>query len=179
MVVGLGSGSTAAFFVAALGRRISVEGLRVSGLATSRETAELARGLKIPLTSFAEHAQIDIVVDGADEIETGTLYLIKGRGGALLREKIVAAASRRMAVIADETKLVERLGSIVSVPVGRWGPCCSVAPTGSRPTSVGCSASIAFSSGPVSSSQRSRDLLNVSSALGSGTSAGAQPKSRW
>ena len=117
MVVGLGSGSTAAFFVAALARRVTLEGLRVSGLATSRETAEQARGLGIPLTSFSEQAQIDIVVDGADEIETGTLYLIKGRGGALLREKIVAAASRRMAVIADETKLVGRLGSIVSVPV--------------------------------------------------------------
>jgi ribose 5-phosphate isomerase A len=117
MVVGLGSGSTAAFFVAALARRITLEGLRVSGLATSRETAEQARGLGIPLTSFSEQAQIDIVVDGADEIETGTLDLIKGRGGALLREKIVAAASRRMAVIADETKLVGRLGSIVSVPV--------------------------------------------------------------
>ena len=76
-----------------------------------------ARGLGIPLTSFAEHAQIDIAVDGADEVEIGTLYLIKGRGGALLREKIVAAASKRMIVIADETKLVERLGSIVSVPV--------------------------------------------------------------
>jgi ribose 5-phosphate isomerase A len=117
MVVGLGTGSTAVFFVAALARRISLEGLRVSGLPTSRETAEQARGLGIPLTSFSEQAQIDIVVDGADEIETGTLHLIKGRGGALLREKIVAAASRRMAVIADETKLVGRLGSIVSVPV--------------------------------------------------------------
>jgi ribose 5-phosphate isomerase A len=117
MVVGLGSGSTAAFFVAALARRITLEGLRVSGLATSRETADQARGLGITLTSFSEQAQIDIVVDGADEIETGTLDLIKGRGGALLREKIVAAASRRMAVIADETKLVGRLGSIVSVPV--------------------------------------------------------------
>jgi ribose 5-phosphate isomerase A len=117
MVVGLGSGSTAAFFVAALARRVTLEGLRVSGLATSRETAEQARGLGIPLTSFSEQAQIDIVVDGADEIEIGTLDLIKGRGGALLREKIVAAASRRMAVIADETKLVGRLGSIVSVPV--------------------------------------------------------------
>jgi hypothetical protein len=122
MVVGLGSGSTAAFFVAALARRISLEGLRVSGLATSQETAEQARGLGIPLTSFSEQAQIDIVVDGADEIETGTLYLIKGRGGALLREKIVAAASRRMAVIADETKLVGRLGSIVSESIAASGP---------------------------------------------------------
>ena len=73
--------------------------------------------LKIPLTGFAEHAQIDLTVDGADEVETGTLYLIKGHGGALLREKIVAAASKRMVVIADETKLSKRLGTLFAVPV--------------------------------------------------------------
>jgi ribose 5-phosphate isomerase A len=117
MVVGLGTGSTAAFFVSALARRISQEGLRIRGIATSEQTAAQARGLGIPLISFAERTQIDVVVDGADEIEIGSLYLIKGRGGALLREKIVAAASKRMAVIADETKLVARLGSIGSVPV--------------------------------------------------------------
>src|ERR1700691_3466988 len=111
MVLGLGTGSTAALFVGALGRRISEERLRISGIPTSDETAVQARGLKIPLTSFAEHAQIDLTVDGADEIERGTLYLIKGHGGALLREKIVAAASKRMIVVADETKLSERLGS--------------------------------------------------------------------
>src|SRR5271163_252139 len=117
MVVGLGTGSTAAFFLSALGQRISSERLRISGIPTSEETAALALGLKIPLTTFAEHAQIDLTVDGADEIETGTLYMIKGHGGALLREKIVAAASKRMIVIADETKLSARLGSLVSVPV--------------------------------------------------------------
>jgi ribose 5-phosphate isomerase A len=117
MVVGLGTGSTAGFFVSALGQRISAEHLRISGIPTSDQTAAQARGLKIPLTNFAEHAQIDLTVDGADEIEKGTLYLIKGHGGALLREKIVAAASKRMIVVADETKLSERLGSLVSVPV--------------------------------------------------------------
>jgi len=117
MVVGLGTGSTAALFVGALGQRISAEHLRISGIPTSDQTAAQARDLKIPLTNFAEHAQIDLTVDGADEIETGTLYLIKGHGGALLREKIVAAASQRMIVVADETKLSERLGSLVSVPV--------------------------------------------------------------
>jgi len=117
MVVGLGTGSTAALFVGALGQRISAEHLRISGIPTSDQTAAQARDLKIPLTNFAEHAQIDLTVDGADEIETGTLYLIKGHGGALLREKIVAAASKRMIVVADETKLSERLGSLVSVPV--------------------------------------------------------------
>jgi ribose 5-phosphate isomerase A len=117
MVVGLGTGSTAGLFLSALGRRISEERLRISGIPTSDQTAALARGLKIPLTSFAEHIQIDLTVDGADEIEAGTLYLIKGHGGALLREKIVAAASKRMVVVVDESKLSERLGSLVSVPV--------------------------------------------------------------
>jgi ribose 5-phosphate isomerase A len=117
MVVGLGTGSTSAFFVSALGRRIAEERLRISGIPTSEQTATQARGLKIPLTSFAEHDQIDLTVDGADEVQPGTLYLLKGHGGALLREKIVAAASKRMIVVADESKLVERLGSLVSVPV--------------------------------------------------------------
>jgi ribose 5-phosphate isomerase A len=117
MILGLGTGSTAAFFIEALGQRLAADGLRVSGIPTSRRTEELARQAKIPLTSFAEHASIDLTVDGADEIERSTVCLIKGHGGALLREKIVAAASRRMVVIADETKLVDRLGSLVSVPV--------------------------------------------------------------
>jgi ribose 5-phosphate isomerase A len=117
MVLGLGTGSTAAFFVSALGRRIAEERIRISGIPTSERTAEQARGLKIPLTSFGEHVQIDLTVDGADEVESGTLYLIKGHGGALLREKIVAAASRRMIVVADESKISARLGSLVSVPM--------------------------------------------------------------
>jgi ribose 5-phosphate isomerase A len=117
MVVGLGTGSTAAFFVSALGKRVAQEGLRISGIPTSEQTAAHARSLEIPLTDFASHAQIDLTVDGADEVESGTLYLIKGHGGALLRENIVAAASKRMVVVADETKITGRLGSLVSVPV--------------------------------------------------------------
>jgi ribose 5-phosphate isomerase A len=117
MVVGLGTGSTAAYFVSLLARRISKERLRVVGIPTSRQTAAQARKLKIRLGTFAEHAQIDLTVDGADEIERGTLYLIKGHGGALVREKIVAAASARVVIVADESKLVDRLGSLVSVPV--------------------------------------------------------------
>jgi ribose 5-phosphate isomerase A len=116
MVLGLGTGTTAALFVTALGRRVSEEGLRVSGVPTSEDTAELARSLHIPVVTFAERIQLDLTVDGADEVELGTLFLIKGHGGALLREKIVAAASKRMVVIADETKLVEHLGKC-SVPV--------------------------------------------------------------
>jgi ribose 5-phosphate isomerase A len=117
MVVGLGTGSTAELFVRALGRRVRDEGLRISGIATSDATAGLAQRLNVPLTTFASHTQIDITVDGADEVEIGTLFLIKGHGGALLREKIVASASKRMVVVADVTKLVERLGSLSSVPV--------------------------------------------------------------
>jgi ribose 5-phosphate isomerase A len=117
MIVGLGTGSTAAFFIEALGQRLAADGLRISGIPSSRRAEELACDSRIPLTSFAEHASIDLTIDGADEIERGTIRLIKGHGGALLREKIVAAASRRMVVIADESKLVDRLGSLVSVPV--------------------------------------------------------------
>lgn len=117
MVIGLGTGSTAAHFVAAVGRRMLEEHLRITAIPTSEQTASQARSVKIPLITFAECGQIDLSVDGADEVEAGTIYLIKGHGGALLREKIVAAASKRMVIVADETKIVERLGSLVSVPV--------------------------------------------------------------
>ena len=117
MVLGLGSGSTAARFVSSLARRILDERLKIVGIATSLQTEQQARNLNIPLTTLAEQSQIDLTVDGADEIVPGILCLIKGHGGALLREKIVASASKRMAVVADETKIVDHLGSLVSVPV--------------------------------------------------------------
>jgi ribose 5-phosphate isomerase A len=116
MVVGLGTGSTATHAVEALARRHR-EGLRFVGLPTSARTAELASAAGIPLTSFAADRQIDLTIDGADEVELGTLNLIKGLGGALLHEKIVAVASRRLAIIVDESKLVDRLGTHVPVPV--------------------------------------------------------------
>jgi ribose 5-phosphate isomerase A len=116
MVVGLGTGSTAAFAVDALARRHR-QGLRFLGIATSERTAAQAKAVSIPLTSFAEHRQIDLTIDGADEVERGTLNLIKGLGGALLREKIVAVASRRLAIVVDGAKLVDRLGSSGPVPV--------------------------------------------------------------
>jgi ribose 5-phosphate isomerase A len=116
MVVGLGTGSTAAFAVEALGRRYR-EGLRFVGIPTSERIAAEANTLGIPLTSFAEHRQIDLTIDGADEVESGTLNLIKGLGGALLREKIVAAASRRLVIIVDASKLVDKLGTHAPVPV--------------------------------------------------------------
>jgi len=116
MVVGLGSGSTAAFAVEALGRRHR-QGLDFIGIPTSERTAALAKAAGISLTSFAEHRQVDLTIDGADEVERGTLNLIKGLGGALLREKIVAAASHLFVVIVDGGKLVDRLGIRAPVPV--------------------------------------------------------------
>ena len=116
MVVGLGSGSTAAFAVEALARRLR-QGLRFVGIPTSERTAAQAKAANIRLTSFGEHRQIDLTIDGADEVERGTLNLIKGLGGALLREKIVAAASHRLAIVVDGTKLVDRLGERTPVPV--------------------------------------------------------------
>jgi ribose 5-phosphate isomerase A len=107
MVVGLGSGTTAAVAVEAVGRR----GLRIAGVPTSEKTAELARRCGIVLTTLAAHPRLDLTIDGADEIETGTLALIKGRGGALLREKIVAAATKRLVIVADESKVVPRLSA--------------------------------------------------------------------
>lgn len=116
MVVGLGTGSTATFAIEALGRRRR-EGLRFVGIPTSERTAAQAKAANIPLTSFREHREIDLTIDGADEVERGTLSLIKGLGGALLHEKIVAAASRRVAIIVDELKVVDRLGSRAPIPV--------------------------------------------------------------
>nr|WP_321984746.1 ribose-5-phosphate isomerase RpiA [uncultured Lichenicoccus sp.] len=116
MVVGLGTGSTAAFVIAALGRRIH-EGLNFTAISTSEKSADLARKLGITLSDFGHHNSIDLTIDGADEIERKSLNLIKGLGGALLREKIVAAASRRLVIIADERKLVRHLGEHTAVPV--------------------------------------------------------------
>ncbi len=110
MVVGLGTGSTAQFLVAALGRRVQ-QGLRFTGVPTSEKTSSQARSLNIPLAELADHSHLDLTIDGADEVAKGTLDLVKGLGGALLREKIVASASRRLVIIVDQTKIVDRLGS--------------------------------------------------------------------
>jgi len=116
MVIGLGTGSTAEFVVEELAVRVA-RGLAVVAIPTSEHTAGLARQRGIPLASFAEHRRIDLAIDGADEVQRSTLDLIKGRGGALLREKIVAAASRRFIVVVDQEKLVDRLGEHMPVPV--------------------------------------------------------------
>jgi ribose 5-phosphate isomerase A len=109
MLLGLGSGSTAAEFVRLLGLRVG-EGLEVTGVPTSETTATLAREVGIPLTTLEDSPELDLDIDGADEIGPG-LSLIKGGGGALLREKIIANASARMIVVADGSKRVDELGA--------------------------------------------------------------------
>jgi ribose 5-phosphate isomerase A len=116
MAVGLGSGSTSALVIDEIGRRVR-DGLRIVGIATSSQSNRQAESLGIPLTDFARQSQLDLTIDGADEVQRGTLALIKGHGGALLREKIVAMASRRMLVAVDPRKVVDRLGSVFTVPV--------------------------------------------------------------
>jgi ribose 5-phosphate isomerase A len=115
MVVGLGTGSTAAHFIRELGQRVNT-GLRVFGIPTSEESRTLAEDLGIPLTTLGQHPVIDITVDGADEVSPD-LDLIKGLGGALVREKIVAHASERVVIVVDEAKLVPVLGTRTVVPV--------------------------------------------------------------
>ncbi len=109
MRLGLGSGSTAAHFTRLLGARVAA-GLNVRCVPTSSSTAAFAKSLGVPLSTLDETPELDLVVDGADEIGPG-LALIKGGGGALLREKIVASAARRMIVIADASKHVAELGA--------------------------------------------------------------------
>src|SRR5690606_36261505 len=109
MIVGLGTGSTATAFVKALGRRVA-EGLRITGIPTSAETERLARSLNIPLTDLDSVEVLDLCVDGADEIDPA-LNVIKGRGGALLFEKLVARRAERYIIIGTDEKLVNQLGT--------------------------------------------------------------------
>jgi ribose 5-phosphate isomerase A len=121
MVLGLGTGSTAGWFVRLLSERIRDGGLKVAGVATSSATVWLAQELRVPLRQLEEVPRIDLTVDGADEFDA-ELNLIKGGGAALLQEKIVAAASERMVVIADASKQVARLGAFpLPVETVRFG----------------------------------------------------------
>ena len=121
MVVGLGTGSTAKFAVEAIGTRVKA-GLKILGIPTSEQTAEQARSLGIALGELTADRRVDLTIDGADEVDIHNLDLIKGRGGALLREKIVASVSDRFVIVVDESKLVERLGrSVLPVEVVRFG----------------------------------------------------------
>jgi ribose 5-phosphate isomerase A len=116
MVIGLGSGSTAEIAIAILADKVK-NGLRIIGVPTSQKSEQIARGLGIRLATLEDYPELDLTIDGADEVELGSLDLIKGRGGALLREKIVAGASRQLIIVVDESKIVNRLGSHGEVPV--------------------------------------------------------------
>ncbi len=116
MALGLGTGSTVHYFLKELSNRIKNEGLRVSGVPTSLPTESLAKELGIPLIGLEERPRLDLDIDGADEVDAD-LNLIKGGGGAHVREKIVARASEFVAIVVDESKLSRRLGEKSPVPV--------------------------------------------------------------
>lgn len=109
MLVGLGTGSTVYYTLLAIGKRIKEEGLRIQGMPTSQNTEQLAQELGIPLIGFRDTQQLDMTIDGADEINPD-LALIKGGGGALYREKMVASISEKLLIIAHQTKYVDQLG---------------------------------------------------------------------
>lgn len=114
-IVGLGTGSTVYYVLLALGQKVR-DGSNVTGIATSMQTETISAEQGIPLSTLADHPVIDLTIDGADEIDP-TLNLIKGGGGALVREKIIAHASKRLIIVADESKLVSTLGITFALPV--------------------------------------------------------------
>jgi len=115
-VVGLGSGTTVAYAIQEIGKRIKREGLQVLGVPTSHQALMLAVNHSIPITTLDEHPKLDLTIDGADQIDRD-LNLIKGMGGALMREKIVASAAKQFVIVADKTKLVEKLGTSQPIPL--------------------------------------------------------------
>ena len=116
MVVGLGTGSTTAYFIHGLGRRIAKEGLDIVGVPTSHAARKLAQAARVPLTELDPERRLDVTVDGADEVDP-RLNLIKGLGGALLREKVVAAHTRLHITVVDDSKLCDPLGTLGPLPV--------------------------------------------------------------
>jgi ribose 5-phosphate isomerase A len=156
MVVGLGTGSTAAYLVTALGARLQA-GLRIVGaISSSIATKNLAASLNIPLTTLDDHPDIDIYIDGADEIDPH-LNLIKGAGGALLREKILASCARRFIVVADPTKRVDRLGRrplpVEVIPL-------AITPVRNRLQSLGAQVQLRQSEGKVFITDNSNVILD-------------------
>ncbi|MDR3499574.1 MAG: ribose-5-phosphate isomerase RpiA [Parvibaculum sp.] len=142
MKLGLGTGSTAEHFVHALAERVA-GGLKIVGVPTSERTARLATKLGIPLSNLDDTPHLDLTVDGADELD-GALRLIKGGGGALLREKIVATSSDRMLVIADASKLVRTLGAFpLPVEVIPFGAVSTAGRIAEVASAFGCHGKIA------------------------------------
>lgn len=116
MIVGLGTGSTASIAIKLIGEMVERDGLRIVGVPTSKESEELGRSAGIPIGELKAHPNVDITIDGADEVDP-ELNLIKGLGGALVREKIVATSSNLEIIVVDESKIVEQLGQKAPVPV--------------------------------------------------------------
>jgi ribose 5-phosphate isomerase A len=116
MVVGLGTGSTVAYTIKELGRRIREEGLEILGVVTSYQSETLAIDVGIPLTILAQHPELDLAIDGADQIDE-SLYTIKGGGAAHTKEKIVSASAKRFLIVADELKVSKQLDKAVPVEV--------------------------------------------------------------
>lgn len=143
MRLGIGTGSTAEEFIRLLAAKVA-GGLSVVGVPTSERTAALCRELGIALSTLDETPQLDLTIDGADEIDP-SLSLIKGGGGALLREKIVAAASERMIVIADSSKLVDTLGAFpLPIEINRFGLKATELAIASASAALGLEGSLAL-----------------------------------
>jgi len=141
MRLGIGTGTTADEFVRLLAEKVAT-GLTIIGVPTSERTAALCRELGVPLSTLEETPELDLTIDGANEIDP-TLTLIKGGGGALLREKIVAAASKRMIVIADQSKMVETLGRFpLPIEVNRFGLRATEIAVGAAAASLGLAGPI-------------------------------------
>jgi ribose 5-phosphate isomerase A len=119
MIVGLGTGSTTHFFIKKIGEEIK-KGLDIVSIPTSLATEKLAKNLDIPLSNFSEYQAIDITVDGADQVDP-ELNLIKGGGGALVREKIVASCSEKLLIVVDESKMVKKLSYPLPIEVTPFG----------------------------------------------------------
>ena len=146
MRLGIGTGSTAEAFVRLLAERVA-DGFSIIGVPTSERTATLCRQLGVPLSTLEETPELDLTIDGADEIDP-SLGLIKGGGGALLREKIVAAASARMIVIADESKMVDTLGRFpLPIEVNRFGLAATRGAIGVAAEANGLSGSLSLRGG--------------------------------
>jgi len=140
MVVGLGTGSTASFVIEALANRIKSKVLTdIVAVPTSERTRKLAESLGIPLTTLDDHPVVDVAIDGADEVDDD-LNLVKGRGGALLREKLVADAATKFVVVVEETKRTKGLGATGGIPVEICQFCCkrTIKKIESLPSLKGC-----------------------------------------
>ena len=148
MVLGLGSGSTALAFVDLLAERIKEEGIKLTCVATSEQTRQFAEQRGIKIADFGTIADIDLTVDGADEIDH-QLNLVKGGGGALLREKIVAMASDRVCIIADNSKLVRQLGAFpLPVEIVDFGLAATLAMIETAAEDAGCRGKIKIRQSP-------------------------------